>query len=171
MDAQWVQAMLERHEALLLRYAAGITGDIETARDVVQEAFIKLCKADRDGIEDHITPWLYTVVRNRALNLRRKEARMAPLLDLQVNALDNGEPNPREKAAEKERSQLVSEALASLPEKEQEACRLKFQTGMTYREISGVMGVSLGSVNTLIHRGLGAVRLYLKPHFDLRTEG
>ena len=108
----WIEAALARHEAPLVRYAASITGDEETARDVVQEAFIKLCAANRAKVENSLAPWLYKVVRNQALNQRRKEARMAPLLENAAATLDNGQPDPSDAAAQNETHALVAEALA-----------------------------------------------------------
>lgn len=168
--AALVDAALREFEGPLLRYAASITGDLELARDVVQETFIKLCEADIGRVEDHLTPWLYTVTRNRALNVRKKEARMAPLLEGQAEALSNGSAHPGEVAARNEAHRLIADALAGLPENQQEACRLKFQSGLTYREISKIMGVSLGTVSNLVTQGLDAIRLKLRASIDLAQE-
>lgn len=160
--ADWVDEALRRFEKPLLRYAASITGDVERARDVVQETFLKLCEADRAALDDHLAPWLYTVTRNRALNVRKKEARMAPLLEGQADTLSNGKAGPGEVAVLNETHHLVAQALERLPHNQQEACRLKFHNGLTYREISQVMGVSLGTVSNLIAEGLDTIRLQLR---------
>ena len=168
---RWVEENLQRYEAPLLRYAASITGDEDLARDIVQETFMKLCEAAPDKVGDHLAAWLYTVTRNRALNVRRKEARMAPLLDGQAEAVANGHAGPAEIAEQNEAHRLVAGAIGALPENQQEACRLKFQNGLTYREISEVMGVSLGTVSNLITQALDAVRLELRAKIDLVQEG
>lgn len=170
-QTEWVSEAMRRFEGPLLRYAASVTGDAELARDVVQEAFIKLCEADRGKIDSRLAPWLYTVVRNRAINVRRKEARMAPLLEGQAEALANGQDGPVEVAEKREAHRLVSGALRQLPGNQQEACRLKFQNGLTYREISEIMGVSLGTVSNLIAQALDAVRLELQAKNGLAQEG
>jgi hypothetical protein len=63
----------------LIRYAAHIIGDIERAREVVQDTFLKLCHQRPAQIRTHLTQWLYTVCRNRALDVRRKERRMTAM--------------------------------------------------------------------------------------------
>ena len=56
-----LRSILDRYERPLLQYAARLTGDTDRARDVVQETFIRLCAADRAGVEDHVAAWLFTV--------------------------------------------------------------------------------------------------------------
>ena len=76
---QEFEAVLQRFEIPLLQYATRITGNRERARDVVQETFIKFQRngaLSRDG--EHAT-WLFTVCRNGALNVCRKEQRMTYL--------------------------------------------------------------------------------------------
>src|SRR6188474_3184636 len=77
----WVSAALDRYEGRLLRYAQRITGDEERARDVVQDTFLKLCKEDPSTLNGRLAQWLYTVCRNQALDVRRKESRSTILSD------------------------------------------------------------------------------------------
>jgi RNA polymerase sigma-70 factor (ECF subfamily) len=72
----WVRAAVERFEGPLARYAFRIVGEMESARDIVQETFLKLCGQDRDRVEPHLAEWLFTVCRNRALDVLRKEKRV-----------------------------------------------------------------------------------------------
>ena len=73
-----VKALLHRLQGPLIRYALQITGDLERARDVVQDTFLQLCSENRASLNGHLEPWLFTVCRNRALDVRRKEGRMNP---------------------------------------------------------------------------------------------
>lgn len=63
----WIGAILEKHEGPLTRYAARITGDLDRARDAVQETFLRLCSEDPAEVDGHLAQWLYTVCRSRAL--------------------------------------------------------------------------------------------------------
>ena len=65
--AAWVQSALERYERPLLQYAMSIVGEIERARDVVQETFMRLHNQEQENIEGHLSQWLFTVCRNCAL--------------------------------------------------------------------------------------------------------
>ena len=56
---------MDRYEGQLVRYAARITGDVERGRDVVQDAFLRLCREDRAKVDGHLAEWLFTVCRRR----------------------------------------------------------------------------------------------------------
>ena len=51
---EWVNGALKRYERPLIAYALRITGNLETARDVVQDTFLRLCRADRRAIEGRL---------------------------------------------------------------------------------------------------------------------
>jgi len=168
--ADWIRAALERYEQPLLRYAVRITHDVECARDVVQDTFIRLCETEPAKVDGSVAAWLYTVCRNRAFDVVKKEGRMDALDERQADASTNGKAGPRAVAERHEAYGLVVETLQGLPEKQQEAFRLKFEDDLTYREISQVMGVSLGKVNNLIAEALEALRVRLRTRVDLTQE-
>jgi RNA polymerase sigma factor (sigma-70 family) len=168
--AEWVQAALERYERPLIRYAARIAGNVELARDIVQDTFLRLCEAEQTKVDGHLAAWLYTVCRNRAFDVRKTEGRMDPLQDEQLDSLRSGGAEPGTLAARNQAYALALETLGTLPENQQEAIRLKFQDDMTYREISQVMGVSLGTVSNLIGTALAALRDQLGGKTDLAQE-
>ncbi len=166
----WVQAALERYEGPLIRYARRFTGDIELARDVVQDTFLRLCAADRDTVEAHLAPWLYRVCRNRALDVMKKEKRMQPLSDGQAEAQPDAKPQPSALAQQREQQQVVWNVVGALPEKQREAFRLKFQDQLTYKEISEVTGFPVNNVRYLIHTALKTMREQLRGQLNMAAE-
>src|SRR5512147_728287 len=94
----WVREAVARFEGPLAVYATRLLGDAESARDVVQDTFLRLCCQDRASIGDHLAEWLFTVCRNRALDVLRKEHRMTQLSDEQVNRCPSPLPGPLEAA-------------------------------------------------------------------------
>lgn len=158
-DQTWIRDAIARFEAPLLRYAAGLTRDLELARDVVQESFLRLCRAERAAVEAHLAAWLYTVCRNRALDVRRKEGRMSSIDEIEVTgSLRSDEPPPAAVAARREASSRVLRFLERLPEKQREVIRLKFQGGLSYAEIAAVTSLSVSHVGVLIHHGMQTLR-------------
>src|SRR6185436_16343465 len=91
-DAVWIQTTLERLEGPLVRFALPITGDLESARDVVQDAFLRLLEQPRARVEGHVASWLFTVVRRRALDVRKKEGRMRSTDEVALDARPGGGP-------------------------------------------------------------------------------
>jgi RNA polymerase sigma-70 factor (ECF subfamily) len=160
--ADWLRAILERFEGPLVRYALQITGDLEQARDVVQDTFLKLCGQDPAAVEGHLAQWLFTVCRNRALDVQRKERRMTPLSEVELEHRENGEPSPAAVAAQKEAAQNVLEMLDDLPPNQREVVRLKFHGQLSYQEISTITSLSVSNVGFLLHTAIKTLRARLQ---------
>jgi RNA polymerase sigma-70 factor (ECF subfamily) len=157
-DGPWVRGAVARFEGPLTLYAARLLGDPEAARDVVQETFLRLCVQDRAEIESRLAEWLFTVCRNRALDVLRKESRMTRLSDEQVHRCLSPDPSPPDLAERRDSAARVLDLLEGLPASQREAIRLKFQNGFSYREISRISGHSVTNVGYLIHVGLKTLR-------------
>lgn len=157
-DHAFLLAALERFERPLIRYAHGIVGEINQARDVVQDVFVKLHQSLPGLDRERLTPWLFTVCRNRALDHRRKQSR---LVNTETEVLDqepSSQPAPSHDLEEKELHRALKRWIAALPEKQRDAVRLKFEAGLSYKEISETLQTSIGNVGTLIHLGVTALR-------------
>jgi RNA polymerase sigma-70 factor (ECF subfamily) len=160
----WMQALLDRNEGPLLRYAARITGSDELAREVVQDTFCRLCAQPRAKVAGHEVEWLYTVCRNRALDVRRKEGRTMVRSTSDDALLDRQASPAPAPTAVVERGETVSRVLAlldTLPENQREVVRLKFQGGLSYKEISRVTELSVSNVGYLLHTALKTLRARL----------
>ena len=155
---EWVRTAVEHYEGPLVRYAARITGDLDHARDVVQETFLRLCQEERSRVDGHLAEWLYTVCRNRALDVRRKENRMNAMSVVELERCTSRDGAPSAELERDEAMCQVLRALATIPENQQEVIRLKFQEGLSYREIGSVTGLSVSNVGFLIHTGLKTIR-------------
>ena len=159
----WIRSALDSYECQLTRYAQRIIGDAEQARDVVQETFLCLCREKPSHLDGHLAEWLFTVCRNYALDVRRKESRMSTFSDPQVTALQTREPPPLLAAQMRDETGRVLKLLDRLPDNQREVIRLKFQNGLSYREISRVAGLSVSNVGYLIHQGLKTLRSQMYP--------
>lgn len=168
--AEWIHSILERFEGPLVRYAARITGDVERARDVVQETFVRLCAQERGDVGGHEAEWLFTVCRNRALDVQRKERRMTPVGDEAIADCPSSDPSPAAIAERDDAHSHVLRVLDSLPANQQEVIRLKFQNGLSYREISRITRLTETNIGFLIHTGLKNLRHRLKAEFGLSAK-
>lgn len=157
--AEWVRAALARHGPALTRYAASILGGEDAASDVVQDTFLRLCEETPQRLDGRLTEWLFTVCRNRALDLRRKLQRMTPLTDEELTLRPGAGLDPAESAARDESLDLVQHWIAQLPSQQQEVVRLKFQAGLSYAEISRVTSLSVGNVGFILHSAMKTLRL------------
>jgi RNA polymerase sigma-70 factor (ECF subfamily) len=158
----WVRAVLEEYEGPLLRYAARICGDLERARDAVQETFLRLCEQNENGLNGKLPQWLFAVCRNRVLDVHRKERRMLAVSATEFDARASREPDPSVAMEQREGGGRVLESLACLPANQQEVIRLRFQNGLSYKDIASVTGLSASNVGYLIHVGIRELRERLK---------
>ncbi|MBA3961658.1 MAG: sigma-70 family RNA polymerase sigma factor [Chthoniobacterales bacterium] len=150
--------LLQRFELPLLQYAARILGDRERARDVVQETFVELQRQSRRQTDDAPAQWLFTVCRNRALNICRKEKRMTYLDDEILDRQPGTEPLPNERLERAEASGFLLRIVATLPPRQQEVVQLKFQNDLSYQEISEITQLSVSHVGVLLHTALKTLR-------------
>ncbi|MEY4570530.1 MAG: hypothetical protein RLZZ398_1969 [Verrucomicrobiota bacterium] len=151
------QAMAD-YESPLIGYAASILNDTDLARDVVQDTFIRLCQQDIVKVQHGLKSWLFTVCRNRALDILRKNHRIQPLEDIQWRKIAGPDLPPDEQANRKELSFRLEAYLDRLTANQREVILLKFQQGLSYQEIQEITGLRTGNVGFLIHSGLKRLR-------------
>ena len=158
----WIGSAIDQYQARLIRFACRITGDVESARDVVQDTFLRLCREDLDLIRDHVAAWLFRVCRNRALDVRKKESPLQALDDDGISALEEPGVGPHARLEQDADARLVRAALDLLPAAQQEVLRLRFQEELSYREIGAVTGRSVNNVGVMIHTAIRQVRQHLR---------
>ena len=152
---------LQRYERPLIRYAHGYTGDLEDARDIVQDVFVKLSQHLATLDHERIAPWLFTVCRNRALDKHQRLVVMeTETLDLETSA----DPAPNDAMEQRETAAALRELIETLPVRQREAVRLKFIAGLDYQQISAAMQTSIGNVGYLIHHGVAALKTKWQAH-------
>jgi RNA polymerase sigma-70 factor (ECF subfamily) len=155
-DREWVVAAAQRLERPLVAYVRRLLGDDHRGRDIVQEAFLRLCRQPRAEVEPRVAPWLFAVCRRLAVDVLRKENRMSALSETaEVPAPRRG---PAEAAEASDLKRAILDRLAQFPPTQQEAVRLKFLQQFSYREIAEVMGLSESHVGVLIHLAIKKLR-------------
>jgi RNA polymerase sigma-70 factor (ECF subfamily) len=154
-DHEWVVAAARRFERPLLAYVRRLLQDDHRGRDIVQEAFLRLCKQARHEVEPCLGPWLFTVCRRQAVDVLRKENRMSALSEAMEPAVRT---EPSEAVESSDLQRAVLDRLSRFPPPQQEAVRLKFLQQFSYREIAEVMGLSESHVGVLIHQALKKLR-------------
>lgn len=155
---RWLDDLVQRHEQPLCRYAYSLLGSVSAAQDAVQETFLRLCRENPAKLAGHEAAWLYRVCRSRALDALRKEKPMQPLSTEQSDHLAASGPTPAQQAAHGESEALTRRLLDALPAREREVIRLKFQQGLSYREIARITRLSESHVGVLIHTGIKSLR-------------
>jgi len=165
----WLRDAVDRFERPLLLYACRLLRDTDAARDAVQETFLRLCRQDPANVEPRLAEWLFAVCRNLAIDLRRKESRMSAVDEILAETQPADSPQPLAEAEARDSSSLALHLLDRMPPNQQEVLRLKFQHGLSYKQISAVTGLSVTNVGFLIHTGLKTLRRQMTADATART--
>ncbi len=156
----WVRGLVLQHQTPLIHYARAIVRDEHLACDMVQETFLQLCQQSPDTLSGHEAAWLFRVCHNLSLNRLRKDQRMTTT----INQLRSVAPDidPSCQAAAGEDQAVLARLIEVLPENQQQVIRLRFHSGLKYREISAATGLSEGNVGFLLHTALQTLRQQLQ---------
>ena len=160
-DAPDLPALFDRYERPLVRYAWSILGDLEAARDVVQETFIRLCRRVELGcLDEHTEAWLFTVARNLSIDHQRKQSRIIYMPQPDDRLTD--EPLPGAALEQRDERDSIFGLLDQLSANQREVIRLKFQNDLSYKEIADITQLTVTNVGFLLHTGLKKLRALLE---------
>jgi len=152
-SGNWLAEILVRYEKPLLKHAYGICSDRELSRDAVQETFFRLIRTRDKGMPENLAAWLFTVCRNVLTDHMRRQRIVQFGWDFPDMEGDEA-ASPDHQLLRGEREEKLLEMVAALPERERELVRLKFQVGLSYKEIEAVTGISQGNIGYFLHRAV-----------------
>ncbi len=162
---KWIEEIFARLEKPLVAYVRSrVRGDIEEARDVVQEAFVRLCQQQWPDIEPHATAWLYRTCRNRAIDITRREGRMSTIRSgTDVSTLHDPDfQSPDQHLVQDEQASELRSQLSNLPDKQQELLRLRLRDGLSYKQIADVTGLTVTNVGYHLHQAISSLRVRMQ---------
>jgi RNA polymerase sigma-70 factor, ECF subfamily len=142
----------------LADYAFRISGSRDGAEDAVQDVFIAVWQR-RSSIPDaaRLPAYLHRAVRNRALNqIRAMKTADRAANELGVESREAAHADAE--VLEREVGDAISGALAALPARTREVFQLSREQGLTYQQIADALEISVKTVETLMGRGLRALR-------------
>jgi RNA polymerase sigma-70 factor (ECF subfamily) len=139
----------------LLRVAFRITGEIESSRDAVQDVFAQFLEKSEDfSGTSSLKTYLYRMVINRCIDMRRKRVRFGKIL----NAFSMLYPKGFDPAEARDTQDFVRFLLDRLPDVYRVPLVLAEIDGMSYEEIAVTIGITASAVRTRIFRGREKLR-------------
>lgn len=155
-----VAALYVEQRLGLVRLAVLLVDDLESAQDVVQDAFARLHRAwTRHGEPDNALAYVRASVVNGARSAlrRRRVARRYPHAGLDVSS----SPPADEPVLRDEEYRRVLSAVMALPSRQREVIVLRYWSQLTESEVAQTLGISVGSVKSNASRGRAAIALHL----------
>lgn len=167
-------ALFERHYQRVLNIVYRFLGSESEAEDIAQDAFMRIYKAAaRYEPTAQFTTWLYQIVANLCLNVRRKRGRSKLKL---VGGEERDDPlnlAPDERALEgadaaliSEDARLVREALQEIPENQRLALILMHFEQQSQAEIADALGITPNAAKQLCHRARASLRERLEKRME-----
>jgi RNA polymerase sigma-70 factor, ECF subfamily len=152
-DGRAFDTIHARYEQRLVGYARQMLGGAHhDAEEVVQDAFVRALSALRaDRREMALKPWLYTIVRNRALDVLRRPVRTTDL-ELHAPVLSDASADPHDRLARAEELRDLVGELKRLPERQRTALVMHEMGGCSHRAIAERLDVTTGGSKALVSR-------------------
>jgi len=173
-DERAFKTIVETWQDMVYNTVLGIVQSAEDAEDVSQEVFIQVYESVKSFKgESKLSTWIYRIAVTKSLDLLRKKKRKKRFAFIQSlfgknDELINDPPDffhPGVAAENKENSAVVFKAISQLPENQQTAFVLNKVEGLSYQEISEVMKMTEGAVDSLLHRAKTNLRKNLADHY------
>jgi RNA polymerase sigma-70 factor (ECF subfamily) len=161
-DKPTLRQVFDAEESALLRFAHGLTGQRETAEDIVQDAFLKLHTHWHEVQQPR--PWLFRCVRNLALNHHRDNKRVSPM---ETNPQTSKEweapvPDPDAALGKMEAIGTLQLLISELPEPDRTLVSLKYLSGLRYEEIAVQTQLTVSNVGYKLHHTLKSLATSLR---------
>jgi RNA polymerase sigma-70 factor, ECF subfamily len=158
------EIVYDRHGGAAFSLAYRMVGDRQAAEDVTQEAFLSLWRtgARYDRTRGSVRTWLLGIVRNRAIDMLRRDVLQPPKLEFDEEAQYG--PAPEDTGAEAVRREAASKvrgALQNLPRDQMRVIELAYFGGMSHSQIAQMLGMPLGTVKGRMRLGMEKIRTVL----------
>jgi len=168
-DETAFRMLVERHIDRAYAIALRIVGNAADAEDVVQDTMLKIWS--HRGRWQHgrakFSTWLYRVISNRCIDLRRKPRNENVET---VPEVADGQPGAVEIIERNELNDMLELAMQRLPEQQRIAVIFSYHENMSNGEIAQVMDTTVAAVESLLKRGRQQLRQLLRKHErDIRT--
>jgi RNA polymerase sigma-70 factor (ECF subfamily) len=154
-DLDAFEAIVRRHQPAVYRIAKRLLGSSADAQDATQDTFVRAWRAlHKFRAQSAVSTWLYRIVTRRCLDLI---AARRPVENLDKLELETGEADPGKTVEQRQRLAAVTRAIAALPGEQRAVLVLREFEGLSYEELTDVLGISLPAVKGRIHRARLAV--------------
>lgn len=152
-DADCFTELCHRYYPAMVAIAHSVLDDRHLAEDAAQQAFAKAAmKLPQLKKENRFAGWLATICRNIAKDMARKKEKFQSTEDLSIAATE-----PRND----ETIEAVRQAIRKLSASARELVFLRFYDGMSYEQISTVLGISEQAINGRLRRAKKKMAGYL----------
>jgi RNA polymerase sigma-70 factor (ECF subfamily) len=159
-DVRALDSLYARHGGAILSFLVARMGNRQLAEEVLQDTMMAAWQhAGSFRRESSIRTWLLVIARNKAINMQRKQQPVLTILDDSVSSHDTG---PLEKLERGAAQDAVRRAMQHLSPEHREILVLVFYHQLAGQEVAEVLGISVGTVKSRLHRAKEMLRRVLQ---------
>jgi RNA polymerase sigma-70 factor (ECF subfamily) len=159
-DSNAFAQVVEDHQPRLFGLLLMMMRDPDAAQDVMQEAFVRAyLNLERYDPQRKFYPWLATIAVRLAQNwLKQRDRRSETAMAALPEPADTDRPDTLGELIESETGRSLWSMVATLPQGERMAVLLHYREEMSMREIAGTLGITEGTVKTMLFRARAKLR-------------
>ncbi|NLB25110.1 MAG: sigma-70 family RNA polymerase sigma factor [Bacteroidales bacterium] len=172
--------LVSTYQKMVVNICYGIVHNIEDAEDVAQDVFIEVFRSVSGFRGDSkLSTWIYRIAVNRSINYLRDHKRRSNLksLDETVDSSKSAiselfyesASDPQKEMENIQRSKILYAAIGTLSKNQRFAFTLNKYEGLSYKEISEIMELSISSVESLMHRAKKNLQKRLYSHYKKKS--
>jgi RNA polymerase sigma factor (sigma-70 family) len=159
-DRDALMQIYQQEAGRMLGVARRIVSSKSVAEDVVQDAFLLIWRgaAQFDSSRGQGRGWIYAILRNRALNVLRSEARVEALDEASLAEVPSTEESADALVGRLQEASHLQKCLGALDALRRKMVVMAFTNGLTHGEIAAHLRMPLGTVKSHIRRALLALK-------------
>lgn len=166
-DRQAFGRLVQKYQRPMYAVLRRLVRQHEDADDLVQETFVRAYQHLHEfDLNRSFYPWLYRIGVNLAISFMRKRKWHSAVDSIDV--FPTAEGNPQADSETQEFYQALEHALARLPAEQRSILMLRTREGMSYQEMSALLGIEIGTVMSRLARAREKLRAWMRPHLETR---
>jgi len=173
-DVDAFKQLIKAYSMKLYTYAMAFVKEHEGAEEVVSDVWMSIWNLEKDMVHiSHLSSYLFTSTKNKALNYRRKQKLQDDLfIEKDQNTFLLGissapEDIPQHKLELKELTHFIEDVIENLPSSSKSAFKLVRENGLSYQQAADELGISVNTLKTYLARAIKKLRTEISDYLTV----
>lgn len=165
-QATWFAREVQPHEGALRTWLRRMFPSIPDVDDIVQETYVRLIRARREGRVNHAKAYIFTTARNFAYDLfrRKRIVSIEGVADLDDLSVVDERADVAESVSRQQELDMLAEAVRGLPDRCRHVLTLRLLYGLSHKEIAQQLGISEHTVKAQLAKGMRRCAAHFEKH-------